>query len=192
MIPLLRIAVIVATSLAGDTGVQAAANTSTAPDAYLVSSTGVGAVRLGMTLDQARRALPKARFERTSDAAGAPLVRLTLESGARMLLWADEIDQTDPIDWSRAIATIEVSSAEFHTREGLHPGSPVEDVAVAYGSVTEIEKSDFEGRQFIEFQKQPAEFTFRLNDTGLFHGDSRSTTTFSPGAKILSIAVSTH
>jgi hypothetical protein len=192
MIPLLSIAVIVASSLASDTGVQAVPKPSTTADMYLVSSTGVGAVRLGMTLDQARRALPTAAFERTSDAAGAPLVKLTLESGASMLVWADEIDQTDPIDWSKAIATIEIFSAEFHTREGIHPGAVVEDVEVAYGRVKEIQKSDIEGRQFIEFEKQPAEFRFRLNDTAVFRGDSRSTTAFSPGAKILSIAVSAH
>jgi len=61
-----------------------------------------------------------------------------------------------------------------------------------YGRVTDIVESEIESRQFITFAKQPAAFTFRLDYTGIFAGQSRHTTELRPGGKIHSIAISTY
>jgi hypothetical protein len=150
----------------------------------------MGGARLNMTLGEARRALPSASFARTSDGDGAALVEVVYGKDDSLTLWAEEDDPATPIDWSRKIVTIETFSAAFHTREGVHPGSFVKDVAALFGPVLEIEKSEIEGRQYITFARQPQAFTFRLDYTGVFAPGTRQTTRFKPDAKIWSIAIS--
>ena len=150
----------------------------------------MGGVRLGMTLDDARRALPGVVFERRSDGDGAALVGVALGKDDELVLWADEDDPGRPIDWSRPIVTIMTFSAAFHTREGVHAGSLVTDVIPIFGPVLEISVSDIESRQFVTFERQPAWLTFRLDYSGLFPPGARSTTRFRPGAKVLGIVIS--
>jgi uncharacterized membrane protein len=161
-------------------------------DMYLVSASGMGGIRLDMTLDEARRRLPAARFERVSDGDGAALVEVTLAPAASMIFWADEDDPNASIDWSKRIKTIETFSSLFHTVDGVHPGSLVVDVEKVLGETKEIQKSEIESREFIAFQKQPANLTFRLDYTGIFPAASRTTTKFEPGAKIHSMSVSSY
>jgi uncharacterized membrane protein len=161
-------------------------------DTYVVSASGIAGIRLDMTLDEARRRLPAAKFERVSDGDGAALVEVTLAPAASMILWAEEDAPNAPIDWSKRVKTIETFSSVFHTVDGVHPGSLVVDVERVLGETKEIQKSEIESREFIAFQKQPANFTFRLDYTGIFPAASRTTTKFEPGAKIHSISVSSY
>ena len=164
----------------------------TEPDAAdrLITASAMGRVRLKMTLDEARRALPAASFARTSDGDGAALVEVTFGKDDALTVWADEDDPAAPIDWSRPIVTIETFSARFHTREGVHPGSLVSEVVRLFGPVREIVKSEIESRQYIVFARQPKALTFRLDYTGIFESGTRRTTRFAPNAKIHSIAIS--
>jgi len=143
-----------------------------------------------MTLDEARRVVPSAKFQRTSDGEGIALVEVVLAPGSSMIVWAHEDDPDAPVDWSKTIRMIETFSPVFHTAEGAHPGSLVADVEKIYGKVREIAKSEIESREYIVFDKQPAGVTFRLNYTGVFPDSSRTTTEVGPGAMIQSIAVS--
>lgn len=163
---------------------------STSESSRLISEFGVGRFRLDMTLDAARRALPVARFARTSDGDGAALVEVTLAANESLILWADEDDPDTPIDWSKQIKTIETFSAAFHTAEGIRAGALVKDVEKVFGHTREIVKSEIESREYIEFEQQPVYLTLRLDYTGIFSAGKRTTTQFEPGGKILSIAVS--
>jgi hypothetical protein len=156
---------------------------------YVISASGIGPVRLGMTLDEARGAVRAAAFRRASDGDGAALVEVALAHDATMMLWADEDDADAAIDWSKRIVNIETFSAAFHTSAGIHPGSLVADVERAYGRTRAITLSEIESRQYIEFEAQPAWLTFRLDYTGIFDGENRTTKAYSPGAKIHSIAI---
>ena len=199
---LVAVAVLACGQRANQTSVEGAANevrdnrnvtkspVPTDSDMHVVSKSGMGSIRLQMTLDEARRALTVAKFERTSDGDGAALVEVTLAPDESMILWADEDDSGDPIDWSKRIKTIETFSQAFHTVEGVHPGSRVTDVEMVFGKTREIEKSEIESRQYVTFEKQPSYLTLRLDYTGIFSAGSRQTTKFEPDAKILSIAVS--
>lgn len=173
---------------------MACAKPKTQPDLtiYLVSTSAIGGIRLAMTLDEARRALPAAKFERTSDGDGAVLVEVGLAPDASVILYAEEDDPAAPIDWSKRIKAIETFSPAFHTAEGVHPGSLVMEVERVFGKVKEIAKSEIESREFIVFEKQPAGLTFRLDYTGIFSANSRNTTQFHSGARIHSIAVSSY
>jgi len=61
-----------------------------------------------------------------------------------------------------------------------------------FGRTREIMKSEIESREFIEFERQPAFLTLRLDYTGVFSGDARATQEYKPGAKILSIAIASN
>jgi hypothetical protein len=163
-----------------------------APDAdtHVITASAMGHVRLGMTIDDARRTLPGASFRRTSDGDGAALVEIALGREAALSVWADEDDPATPIDWSRPIVTIETFSAAFHTREGIHPGSLVTEAARFFGPVSEIVKSEIESREYVTFSRQPKTLIFRLDYAGIFNPGRRQTTSFAPGARIHSIAIS--
>jgi hypothetical protein len=169
---------------------DAARTTTTGTDPHLITASAMGQVRLRMTLDEARRALPVASFKRTSDGDGAALIEIAFGRDGSVSVWADEDDPAAPIDWSRRIVTIETFSAAFHTREGIHPGSLVTDAASVFGQVREIVKSEIESREYVTFARQPAWLTFRLDYTGIFSPGLRRTTSFAPGGKIWSIAIS--
>lgn len=169
---------------------QGASRDETSADAHLITPSAMGQVRLKMTLNEARRALPDASFRRTSDGDGAALVEIAFGQGTSLSVWADEDDPATPIDWSRRIVTIETFSATFHTREGIHAGSLVTEVARFFGPVREIVKSEIESREYVTFARQPRALTFRLDYSGVFSPGRRQTTSFAPGAKIWSIAIS--
>jgi hypothetical protein len=158
--------------------------------ARLISNSGIAGVRLGMTLDEARHALPAAKFSRKSDGDGAALVQVILEPGESLILSAGEDDPEAPIDWSRRVQTIETVSAAFHTAEGVRPGALVTEVERVFGKTKGIVQSEIEAREYITFDRQPAYLTFRIDYTGIFQEGKRTTTQYQSGARLFSISVS--
>ena len=171
-------------------GGQRVGRDPTNADPHLITPSAMGHVRLRMTLEEARQAVPVASFNRTTDGDGAALVEISFGQDSSLSVWAEEDDPATPIDWSKRIVTIETFSAAFHTREGIHPGSLVTEAVRIFGPVREITKSEIESREYVTFARQPRELTFRLDYTGIFSTASRRTTEFEPGAKIWSIAIS--
>jgi hypothetical protein len=131
----------------------------------LITVKGVGPIQVGMTLGEARKAVPRAAFTRVSDGDGAALVQIALARDVTMQAWADEADPEKPIDWRKKILSIETFSAAFRTAEGAHPGMKVSDANRLYGSTRKIETTEIESRQFITFAKHPAGLLFRLDET---------------------------
>jgi hypothetical protein len=168
--------------------------TSHAPDSrtdpFVISASRIGAVRLGMTVDGLRPAFPADGIKRTTDGDGAALVEVWVTPTESVIVWAGEDDPKAPIDWSKKVLTIEAFRPSFHTAESVHPGSLVADAEKVYGKTTQIVKSEIESREYITFEKQPPYLTFRLDYTGVFPAGARTTTSFAPGAKIFSIAIS--
>ena len=132
----------------------------------LISEKGVGPIRLGMTLGEARKAAPSATFERVGDGDGAALVQVTIARDVAMQVWADEEDPRKPIDWGKKIRTIETFSPAFRTATGAHPGMKVGDANRLYGRTKSVETTEIESRQFITFEKHPPGLLFRLDETG--------------------------
>lgn len=194
---------VVATAVVGSFGVPLEASlmehynrrqqTTTSPihkGSHLISVSGMGRLRLGMTLAEARRTHPTARFTRTSDGDGAALVEVSVAPNESLILSTHEEDPELPIDWSKKIRSIETFSSAFYTVGNVRAGSLVTDVERVYGDTKEIVRSEIESREYIEFERQPAYLTLRLNYTGIFSAGERTTMRFQPGAKILSITVS--
>ncbi len=167
--------------LASGAAVDLTPATPEIPSYRLISADGVGGIRLGMTLGEARRAVPSASFARTSDGEGVALVEIILGPDVSIIAYADEDDSAAPIDWTKKVTNLETFSAAFQTAEGAHPGSLVADVEKSYGKTKEVMTSEVESREFITFERQPAGLAIRLDNTG----DSSSPA----GRRLLSIAV---
>jgi hypothetical protein len=155
-----------------------------------ISATMIGPISLGMTLADARRAAPNAEFRRRSDGDGAALVEIEFEPNEVLIVWAGEDDPALPIDWTKTIRVIETFSETFSVDGMIAPGSLIAQVVDHWGPVQDIVVSEIEARQFVTFERQPREFTIRLDYTGEFGDGTRHTTRYKPGAKILSIAIS--
>jgi hypothetical protein len=146
-------------------------------------------VRLDITLDSARRAFRAATFSRTTDGDGLPLVEVARANTSLMILDAGEDDAEAPVDWNRKIEGIETFSPLCRQSDGIGPETLVTETVRILGPVQRIVLGEMESRQFIEFERQPAGVTLRLDYTGRFEEGARETTRYAPGAKILSVTV---
>ena len=160
------------------------------PPAYVISAAGVGPIALGMTLEEARRAAPQARFERTQDGDGAALIGVTFPDDQLLVIDAHEDDVSAPVDWTRRVEAIEAYGDQFRTSEGAHPGAMAHDLAKVFGPASTVDRSEIESREFVTFARQPDYLTIRLDSSsGQFDGHSRTINGLWTGATVLSIAV---
>jgi hypothetical protein len=155
----------------------------------LVTEAGIGAMRLGMTVAEARRAMPDARFERSSDGDGVALISVAVGGDTLMSAYAGESDPAAMIDSTKRVEHIETFSPLCATASGVRPGALVTDAEKVLGGVRTITLTEIEQREFVQFERQPAWVSIRLDGTGIFAEGSTETTKYQPGAKILSIAV---
>jgi hypothetical protein len=191
----IALAFVIVAACRGEAGTSDTAATAAPPVAVsqsgpglVIDSGGIGPLRIGQTLDEARRALSGVEFSRTSDGDGVALVGVPL-GGDTAVVYADESDASAALDWTKRIESIEVFGPVYRTAEGVRVGMPVADVEKIFGKVREILLSEIESRQYVTFEKQPRWLIFRLDYTGVFEGDSRKTTKYEPSAKIFSIEV---
>jgi hypothetical protein len=161
-------------------------------DDHLITGSAMGGVRLGMTLDEARRVLTHASFARQYDGDGMASVEASFGADDAIQLFANEESPDSSVDWVKPILAIQSFSTKFHTAEGVGPGSLVTDVVNRYGPIREITLSEIEQRQFIQFERQPQGLEFRLDYTGIFPPHESRTTRCAPGAKIQAIMIATQ
>jgi hypothetical protein len=162
------------------------------PNARLISESGIGPVKLGVSLDSAKRIEPQLAFSRTSDGEGVALVLVTIGSDS-LIAYLGEEDPSAPVNTSKPVRSLETMSPNFSAEQGIHAGSMVTDVEKVYGPAKEIFKSEIESREFITFASQPSKLQFRLDSgAGVFASDSTMTTRVTPGARIFSISVSSN
>jgi len=159
---------------------------------FVISSSGIGPIRLGMPLGEARKAVPDAMFKRSSDGDGVALIDVLFGEEAVVTLYADEDDPEKPIDWSKKITAIESFNSACATSVGIRVGTSIFEAEKAYGKIKSIVKSEIESREYIEFQNQPEHLAFRIDYTGIYPEGAHETTRFDPKGKIFSIAVSSR
>ncbi len=158
---------------------------------YLITPVAMGPLRLGMTLGEARIAIPSASFYRTSDGDGVALVTIALGGGAEVVAWAGEDASDAPIEWSNPIERIETFDSTFRTSGGVRVGLLVDGAASILGPLVEIVLTEIESRQFIRFANQSDGMTLRLDYSGIFAPGENRTMRYESTAKIFSIAIST-
>jgi hypothetical protein len=167
---------------------------ATVPPDRLVSASGIGPVRLGMTVAQARQALHGFDLSRASDAEGVALIDAT-QSGRTMLrLFAGEDDADAAIDSTATIISIEAVDPAFRTAAGIGPQSPFSAVEQAYGRLVRIQRSEVEQREYAEFEHQPPGLAFRVagadgGEAGDYEPGADMTSRARPDARILFVTV---
>lgn len=153
-----------------------------------ITSSSAGGVRLGMTLSQARRILPKCKLGRTSDGEGVALVGVTCSGREVMSLYAGEDDRDGKIDWKRRIEFIEIWDRRFKTADGVRPKMYLRDAERILGKVREIVISEIESREFVTFRKTRKGISYRTYG-GIYKQPNTKTKKYEPGSRIHSIQV---
>jgi len=153
-------------------------------DSLLITESGIGPATLGSPLGTSGLT-----YERTSDGEGVALVSISIGPDT-MVAYLREDEPSAPVDTTKPIWSIEAFTPGFKTDKGIHPGSLISDVEKIYGQTVRIDKSEIESREYITFANQPAYLNFRIDaGTGLFEGDSMTTTRYAPGSRIFSISI---
>lgn len=149
--------------------VLAAACTITVPggsdggsSARRITSNSAGPVRIGMTVAEARKALPGRTLARTTDGEGVALIEVKEGQTLEMLLYAGEENAESPVDEQARIELINVYDSRYQTAESVHPGMPVSEIEAKYGKLTRIVTSEIESREYAEFPKAPAGLSFQV------------------------------
>ncbi len=161
--------------------------------AAVITANSAGAIKLGMTIAEARDAVASATFERSSDAEGIAFVDVSTSGEPILRLHAGEEDAEAALDEKAVIDFIGVLAAAYQTAEGVRPGMSVWDAEKAYGKTSEVVMSELESREYITFTNHPAGLSFRLSHedgfAGVYREGDRVTTTLRPGSKIAVIEV---
>ena len=155
---------------------------------YRITSNSAGGIQLGMTLGQARRALPGCSFRRTEDGAGIALVDVRCHNREIMSLYAGEEDLDAKVNWRRRIEIIEVWDKRFKTKDGVHPGMLLPDTERILGKVREILITQIESREFVTFGSVRKGIEYRTYG-GIYTRPNVTTTKYEPGSRIHSIQV---
>lgn len=148
----------------------------------LIDSQGVAGVRLGMTAAQARRALKGAELRASQDGDGLPLLQVLRDRLHTMDLYVDEHSKID---------LIRVYDGACATRDGVHPGMALGEVAKRYGHLRRLAVTEIESREFADFEKGPPWLGIQVGNgqVGVYPAGKRCTTNVSSSAHIASLWV---
>ncbi len=168
----------------------------------LITETSVGALRLGMTVASARKALPGFTLSRTTDGEGVALIAVTKlgvdtarKRGGNTLitLYAGESNPDARINERAVIEFVEVWDAGYRTAAGVHPKMPLPEVEQKYGKFEEITLSEIEAREYATFANQPTGIQLRvMNDNGMagvYPDGQRKATSYAPSSYVSSISI---
>lgn len=159
----------------------------------LITRQAAGPVRLGMTVAEARRALPGFTLSRTSDGEGLALIAVERAGKMIMTVYAGEVNPKTRLNERARIEYIEVWDQSYHTAAGVHPKMQLREVVQKYGELKEIVVSEIEAREYATFAQQPVGIQLRLmaddGMAGVYGEEERSTTRYSPSAHVFSISI---
>lgn len=166
--------------------------------ARLISASGIGPVRLGMTLAQAKQAMgANVRWDNVPNLM-VDFGAIAVKSGSTVLFYV--VHEADhPLRDRDPVTILMTRNPAYKTIEGVGPNTPIAQAAQAYGPATLSFNWDDEGREYVKFANQPSALTFRTrgepnNFDGRYastQGDAfHSTTTYRPTAAIGAVWVS--
>ena len=149
----------------------------------------VGPIHAGMTVAQARQTLHGATLKPSEDADRLPILTVTRDGLHTMDLY---LDAGQGLKDSSKIELIRVFDGACATRDGVHPGMRLAEVAQHYGRLTRLKVTDTESREYAEFEKLPAWLRIQVGNgqAGIYPPDKRCTTNYAQSAHIASLWVS--
>lgn len=156
---------------------------------FKITSTSAGGVKLGMTVQQARRLLKGCSFTRSSDGEGIALIAVICGKRNLMSLYAGEEDADAKIDWKRRVEFIEVWDKRFKTVDGIHPKMKLRTAERILGPVRQLDLSPIESREYVSFRKVRKGIGYRTYG-GIYTRPSTQTTRYESGSEIFSIQIS--
>lgn len=165
----------------------------------LITAHGAGAVRLGMTLAEARTRLPGATLARTRDGEGVALVAVSRGKRTLFVLHAGEPDPDRPVNGKARIEWISVVDPAYRTPEGVRPGMPLKEVEKRWGRLLDIRVNEIEAREYARFARSPRYLWLRVSAqgsmAGIYSGSSAApharTQQYRANARLLHIEIST-
>lgn len=162
---------------------------TTAP---LITGSGIGAVRLGMTLAELEKEFPRAVITPVEDGDGVTWYLFSTGADDTLFLYVGDWDSIASNMRGRGIETIETFSPRYALGSGVRVGALISDAEKKIGRIKNISVSEIEGRQYIEFDGQPEGVSFRIDYTGIFPEGSRETLKYEDTGKIYSITTSLY
>ncbi len=170
--------------------VAAALAPTTAPIQCEIDSNSIAGIPLGITLAQVRQQFPNAVLTPLQDAEGIQFTSIKITPEIEIFAYTDG-NQANHDD--SPITYMDTASRVCKTAAGVHPFMELAQAEKIYGAVQQIVMSEIESRQTAEFDQQPPELSFRIDDSGAFDATDtelpKITTDYQEGAKIQSIEV---
>lgn len=162
-----------------------------APVQCEIDQNSIAGVPLGTSIAQVRQQFPKAVITPLQDADGVAFTSIKITPEIEIFAYTDN-SQAIAAD-QQPITYLDTASRVCKTAQGVHPYMLLADAEQIYGAVQQIVMSEAEARQTAEFDQQPPELSFRIDDSGAFDLTDKNlpkiTTDYQEGAKIHSIAV---
>lgn len=155
---------------------------------FLITSDSAGGVKIGMTVTQARKALPGCRLKRSSDGEGVVLIAANCGAKHVMTFYAGEEVSEAQINERAKIEFIEVWDPRFKTPDGIHQNMLVSQAEKRLGKVKKISLSEIESREFIEFARKRNRITYRIYG-GIYPPGATNTIRYEQGTRLFSIQV---
>ena len=150
----------------------------------LIQPQSVGPIHAGTTVAQVRQTLRDATLKPSEDADRLPTLIVIRGGLHTMDLYLDSARDK--------VQSIRVFDEACATRDGVHPGMPLTDVAAKYGRLRRLRITDTESREYAEFERRPQWLEIQVGNghSGIYPPGKRCTTTYSTGAHIASLWVS--
>jgi len=155
----------------------------------LIQQDSVGPVHNGMTVAQVRQTLHGSILKPSEDADRLPILTVTRDGLHTMDLY---VDAEEGMKERSKIELIRVFDGGCATRDGVHPGMPLAEVAKHYGRLKRLRVTDTESREYAEFERTPEWLEIQAGNGqgGVYPPGKRCTPTASPSAHIASLWVS--
>lgn len=159
-----------------------------------IDTNSIAGIPIGTTIAQVRQSFPKALIKPLQDAEGVTFASIKITPEIEIFAYTDSTNTADnTLNENSPITYLDTASSVCKTAQGVHPYMLVADAEQIYGAVQQIVMSEIEARQTAEFDQQPPELSFRIDDSGAFDATDtelpKITTDYQEGAKIQSIAV---
>ncbi len=127
---------------------------------YLITNEAVGAVRLGMTINEAKRALDDAEFNMQGEDGQVKVFR----KGKLTMIASVVMNDANEITSSSKIISIKVIDPRYKTAAGVFPGMTIVAAEKVMGKIGRMTLAYGE-TEYADFTKQPAGLRFEFKGT---------------------------
>ena len=183
------------TALSPSPSASAASPVAPAAESSLISAKGIGAAQLGMTVSALKQALGSEATFTVKSPFMVDFDAIAVQKGGEVQYYILYLAKQSFSDGD-VIQGLLTDNPKFQTAEGVGAGTPIQKATQTYGKVTLSYNTQNEGREYAQFDRQPApNLSFATGNgntqtAGVYPsptGEHNQTHDFKPDAKIKSI-----